>query len=143
MLSRFVALCVSLTLKPSLLQCRGVLLVNPEPDPNQPTSCSAGTTAAQYCGGTGTDMRCGQQKPPDATDRGVVAQGDPQAGSNGMDYDGSVRLSDYPQGRIEVFRDGQWGTVCGHWCVSRPRSAFVVHLTRGCRTQVLGQLGRC
>ena len=25
-----------------------------------------------------------------------------------------VRLSDYPRGRIELFKDGQWGTLCSH-----------------------------
>ena len=27
----------------------------------------------------------------------------------------TVRLSSYPQGRIEVWDGSQWGTVCGHW----------------------------
>ena len=28
---------------------------------------------------------------------------------------GDVRLSSYPAGRVEIFRDGMWGTVCGHY----------------------------
>ena len=26
-----------------------------------------------------------------------------------------VRLSDYPKGRIELFKDGQWGTLCRYY----------------------------
>ena len=31
-----------------------------------------------------------------------------------------VRLSEYPRGRIELFKDGQWGTLCSHyWSASK------------------------
>jgi len=28
---------------------------------------------------------------------------------------GSVRLTDYPKGRIEIFTGNEWGTLCGHY----------------------------
>ena len=61
-------------------------------------ACTAGTESASICGNAGSGMSCGQAAPP-------------VAGGSG----GAVRLSDYPQGRIEVFDGTQWGTVCGHW----------------------------
>ena len=65
----------------------------------QPASCSAGTTAAATCGGVGGEMRCGAIQ--------SVTNGTPR-----------VRLSDYPQGRIEIWKeDGQGG---GSWGARRP-----------------------
>eukprot|EP01052_Picozoa_sp_SAG31_P054614 SAG31_NODE_14644_length_795_cov_0.961207_1_plen_147_part_01 len=39
---------------------------------------------------------------------------------------GDVRLSAYPMGRIEVFNDGSWGTVCGHWFWDSNNGADIV-----------------
>ena len=82
--------------------CRGVLLRDRSGDTDtsgQPASCSAGTTAAATCGGVGGEMRCGAIQ--------SVTNGTPR-----------VRLSDYPQGRIEIWKeDGQGG---GSWGARRP-----------------------
>jgi hypothetical protein len=40
--------------------------------------------------------------------------------------DGALRLSSYPQGRIEVFKGGAWGTVCGHWFWDSNEGADIV-----------------
>ena len=74
----------------------------PDPDPAAPApeQCWVDTTAAAQCGTVGGDAHC--------------------TGSQ------LVRLSSYPQGRIEVCNDkvgacdgsgtsSGWGTVCGHW----------------------------
>ena len=39
-------------------------------------------------------------------------------GLSGAFKDGDVRLTSYPKGRVQVYKDGRWGTLCGHWwCV--------------------------
>ena len=43
-----------------------------------------------------------------------------------MPQRGDVRLSSYPAGRIEVFKDGKWGTVCGHYTWNNHHAAEVV-----------------
>ena len=76
-------------------------------------TCTAGTNAAAVCGTTGAGMTCGaaEAPPPDR-----VATSD------------IYRLSDYPQGRIEVYNDaiGSWGTVCGHWLWDNHNVAKIV-----------------
>ena len=29
--------------------------------------------------------------------------------------DGAVRLTNFPNGTVEVYQAGQWGALCGHW----------------------------
>jgi hypothetical protein len=76
--------------------CRAVLNAANAAPSEGPASCSAATEAAAVCGGAGEDMQCGAIQ--------SVSNGTPE-----------YRLSDYPQGRIEVFKDGEWGSICGHW----------------------------
>eukprot|EP01043_Picozoa_sp_COSAG02_P013563 COSAG02_NODE_545_length_20533_cov_5.447663_4_plen_654_part_00 len=66
-------------------------------------TCTAGTAAAAICGSTGMGMACGG-----------VAEAPPPERVQAADI---YRLSDYPQGRIEVYSPvlETWGTVCGHW----------------------------
>ena len=28
---------------------------------------------------------------------------------------GSVKLTEYPKGRVEIFNGDEWGTLCGHY----------------------------
>merc|ERR1719347_2231740 len=36
---------------------------------------------------------------------------------------GSVRLTDYPKGRIEIFTGNEWGTLCGHYWWNNQKGA--------------------
>merc|ERR1712013_384858 len=30
-------------------------------------------------------------------------------------HNGDVKLASYPRGRVEIWKDGKWGTLCGHF----------------------------
>merc|ERR1712196_543517 len=40
--------------------------------------------------------------------------------------DGEARLSAYPKGRIEIYRAGKWGTLCGHFWWDNDHGASMI-----------------
>eukprot|EP01043_Picozoa_sp_COSAG02_P075429 COSAG02_NODE_15551_length_1161_cov_0.677966_2_plen_321_part_01 len=81
--------------------------------------CKMSTTSANQCGQTGSMATC----VPSTTCIGTV-----QADGSCDGHTRGVRLSSYPQGRIEIYNEDVqgWGTVCGHWLWDNDAPADIV-----------------
>jgi hypothetical protein len=46
--------------------------------------------------------------------------------SKALPVNGDARLSAYPKGRIEIYKDGKWGTLCGHYWWNNNHGASMI-----------------